>query len=271
MDIDPSEIIKAVAAYKVGQGTVGRLLGPTIDLYAEELKEINERMLSRRRENVDRVFEKAAEKLGERINEPGSVHPRVFKEVFDDGSYAEDELIADYYGGVLASSRSGVSRDDRGAAFAKLVGRLSVYQIRTHFLCYKSLKTGINRGALTSRNNPLFTDFRRGAAVEVPLDEFVVGMDFGPDEGISVVEHALSGLEFEGLIYPLSYPLTIGLNGPLAFAPTTRGVELYLWAHGSGQLAVADFINPSIVLEWDESMPCMGAAARYHQHPETGV
>lgn len=263
MEIDPDSIIKTVAAYKVGKGTVGRLLGPTIDLYAEELKQLNERILSRRRENVDRVLEKAAGKLGDRINDPGSVHPKVFKEVFDDGSYAEDELVADYYGGVLASSRSGISRDDRGAAFAKLVSRLSVYQLRTHFLCYRSLKAGIGRGIMDSINVPLNTEFRRSTSVCIPLDDYLVGMDFSPGENIDVVDHALSGLEFEGLIDPLNYIKT-GLEESLVIAPTNRGVELFLWAHGSGHLSVADFMSSSTEIEWDDYMPSIGTAKKHY-------
>lgn len=68
-----------------------------------------------------------------------AVPPLVMRDVLDDGSYRDDELTASYYGGILASSRSGISRDDRGAAFTALVGRLTTYQLRAHNILYRTI------------------------------------------------------------------------------------------------------------------------------------
>ena len=93
----------------------------------------------RRVNNVANIFSRAKEKLGDRIEEPGSIPPRVLKEVLDEGSFCDDPLTAEYFGGVLASSRSQVSRDDRGASWSALVARLSTYQVRSHFLIYRAI------------------------------------------------------------------------------------------------------------------------------------
>jgi hypothetical protein len=80
---------------------------------------------SRAVKNTGRVFEKAAKKLGEKIYDPGVVPPKGLKGVLENAPFCDDELGAEYFGGVLASSRSGVERDDRGAALLSLVGRLA--------------------------------------------------------------------------------------------------------------------------------------------------
>lgn len=53
-----------------------------------------------------RIFENADRQLSD---EPvdGRVSPRVLRKVLQEGSFIEDELAAEYLGGVLASSRLG--------------------------------------------------------------------------------------------------------------------------------------------------------------------
>jgi hypothetical protein len=57
------------------------------------------------------------------------VSPRVLGFLVQ-ASLCEDELFAEYYGGVLASARGPSGRDDRGASMMSLIGRLSTYQVR---------------------------------------------------------------------------------------------------------------------------------------------
>src|SRR6266496_693093 len=99
---------------------VEKLLGPTADYLGTGLRSWTEKRV----ENTRRIFTHAAKLLGDRLESPGSVPPKVLKGILDDGSFCDDELSAEYFGGVLASSRTGVSRDDRGASFTALLGRL---------------------------------------------------------------------------------------------------------------------------------------------------
>jgi hypothetical protein len=103
-----------------------QLLGPTASYVGEGIKEWAKRRVA----NVERIFEIAHERLGYRINEPGAVPPRVLKEILGEGSFAEDPLMSEYFGGVLASSRGTISRDDIAATHLSCLGRLSTYQIR---------------------------------------------------------------------------------------------------------------------------------------------
>ena len=68
------------------------------------------------------------------------VPPRVLKGIVNEGAFCEDSIAAEYLGGVLASSRGTGSRDDRGVVMNALIGRLSVYQLRTHYILYHIIK-----------------------------------------------------------------------------------------------------------------------------------
>jgi hypothetical protein len=55
----------------------------------------------------------ARRKLGIRAEQPGSIPARTLQKLLTDGSFVDDEICAEYFGGVLASSRSQTGRDDR--------------------------------------------------------------------------------------------------------------------------------------------------------------
>src|SRR6266849_10483410 len=100
---------------------VAKILGPTADYLGKSL----ETWTKVRIENLRRVFSNAQDKLGPAIDTPGQVPPKVLKEILDGASFVADPLAVEYFSGVLASARTTLQRDDRGAAFAALVGSLS--------------------------------------------------------------------------------------------------------------------------------------------------
>src|SRR4051812_30456729 len=100
--VDPAALTLLGPAY-----LVGKVLGPTADYVGEGVRDWTER----RAENVQSVFRKAGRKLGDELDEPGGVPPRVLKGVLEEGQFAEDDLTREYLGGVLASSRTSSARD----------------------------------------------------------------------------------------------------------------------------------------------------------------
>lgn len=75
-----------------------KILGPTADYLGTGIQEFAQARIS----NLNKILEKAAKHLGDKINQTGSVPPRVFKEIIENGSLNNDELSAEYYGGILA-------------------------------------------------------------------------------------------------------------------------------------------------------------------------
>lgn len=52
-------------------------------------------------------------KLGNTIEISGNVPLRVWKEILETGSLCTDELLIEYYSGLLATSRTATGKDDR--------------------------------------------------------------------------------------------------------------------------------------------------------------
>src|SRR5262245_1155081 len=117
---------------EVSKDAVQRLLAPTADYIGAGVLQGTKAVV-----NTLRVFVNAARIMGPRIDEPGRVPPRVMREILDQAPFCEDELTAEYLGGILASSYSEILRDDRGVTLLNTLKRLSTYAVRTHYVCYR--------------------------------------------------------------------------------------------------------------------------------------
>lgn len=228
-----------------------KILGPTADYLGGEIRSYAEKGTR----NLGRIFSHAVTTLGGKIEEPGQVPPKVLKEILQEGYFCEDELSAQYFGGVLASSRSGVTRDDRGASFVGLIGRLSAYQIRTHFIFYS-----VFRNMCSGRSENLGVRQERDKfSLFVPFAVFDGAMDFQDGEIRNVlVPHVMNGLTREALIAEewVTGPanrlkrevpgIEIQTDG-IIFGPSAVGIELCLWAHGLGSVPSREFLTCDFV------------------------
>lgn len=226
---------------------VVKLLGPTADYVGTGLRNWTEKRVH----NVARIFDNATKRLGSNIDSEGRVPPRVLKGILDDGSFCDDELTAEYFGGVLASSRSEVSRDDRAASLIALIGRLSTYQIRAHYiLCtvFKRLYDGSGLG--------LSIADQREIVIYLPYSSYYRAMDFSDAEQqnfVPLLEHVFFGLDRERLVAFSVYggPEVIQLHWPMAseggilYRPSALAAELYLWAHGCPNLGAPALLDPN--------------------------
>jgi len=231
---------------------VEKILGPTADYLGERLRTYTEKGLN----NLGRIFQNAAKKLGDKLETPGQVPPRVLKGILQEGYFCEDELSAEYFGGVLASSRTGVPRDDRGSTFLGLVGRLSTYQIRTHYIFYSILKRLYDGYDV---NVGLVSECRK-LQVYVPYPVYFYAISFtqGEDFGV-IITHVMNGLAKEELIgdqWMTGTPdLVARLLGRkvevpgIVFFPSAIGIELFLWAHGVADSGIRSFLKSATQFE----------------------
>lgn len=241
--MDPGTGLTILGSAIGGAKIVEKLLGPTADYVGTGLRNWAEKRV----QNAGRIFEKAAEKLGDKIDEPGSVSPKVLKEILDEGSYCDDELAAEYFAGVLASSRSGISRDDRAASYLKLTAELSAYQIRFHYVCYAAWRTLFVGSGL----RPTFAQDLDKMWLFLPAAFLVSAMDFDEQESVGdIVMHCTSGLKRHDLINHAHWGGPEHMN-PLnkqrrwcdiaeysfTVEPTQFGIDYWLWAVGVGATA----------------------------------
>ena len=236
-----------------------KVLGPTADYIGKEL----EFFTKKRIENLKKIFNNAHKKLGSKINTTGSVPPKVLKGIINEGSYANDFLSIEYFGGVLASSRTNLSRDDRGAYFNSLISRLSTYQLRMHYVFYHALKKEFNGEHIQFGVIPELTRMR----LFMSLSFLTKTMGFSNEEirRLDVfINHIVNGLQKEKLIEPFySYGNKehIQLNfkkaseGGLILQPDkTIGLELFYWAYGLGSENPHTFLNTDKCFELDKSI-----------------
>ena len=176
----------------------------------------------------------------------------------DEGSFCDDELSAAYFGGVLASSRTTVSRDDRGASFIALLGRLTTYQIRSHYVFYHVIKTLFDGSGI----GVTIGDERQKLRTYVPFPIYHAAMAFTESEdAVSVLTHVMFGLARESLIAEDFQSGTVehlknffpaASQSGTVFIPSALGVELLLWAYGMGQTNIAKFLSPAIQLPTED-------------------
>lgn len=262
----------AIAAY-LGKDGLAKLLGPTAEYLGEGLRDFTRR----RAENISRIFQKASEKLGDRIEAPGEVPPRVLKVIVDEGSFCDDDLMAEYFGGVLASSRTELGRDDRGARMAKLLDGLSTYQIRTHYLVYGTIKHLFADAKL-----PFNIDGRPKMRVFLPFSGYEPAMEFSAAENQqfgSLLQHIFFGLSAENLIEPSYWRYgpkekiidlyTEAQDGGIVCQPSALGAELFLWAFGRSDKEIDYIFDPSFNISVNAVPPYIPGASATRKDGET--
>jgi hypothetical protein len=241
----------AVAAY-LGKDGINKLLGPTADYLGNEVRGLVEKCNI----NLDVVFRRALRILGSRAEEPGQVAPRVLKQILADAPFCDTPVVQEYFAGLLASSRTESSSDDRAIPYSNLISSLSSSQIKFHFLLY----TGM-RAALAGQDEHLSTSAGRqklGVFTSFASIEKAFGIS-SPDKTFSLLEHCLYGLRQKELIAPeyahgsVAY-LTEKLPGNqfseagVVVYPSLFGIDLWLWGHGLGGTWTHKFLNQDLPL-----------------------
>lgn len=240
------EEIELLAASAVAAPLLNKLLGPTADYLGGGMKAIAEKAAG----NVNAVLNKSLRRLGDGVDDPGGVPPKVLKSVWDEAQLAEDELTQDYLAGVLASSRSENGRDDRAAAHARLVGDLSTYALRTHYLLYAGAqRLYVGRDEDEARLGRfslgwLFVDF----------DQYRAGMAFSERERAEfypILNDTMHTLLGRGLVEDFSFGDSEHLRTRVAAEfPADGGLVFMLSQFGVLLLAVACGIRSDVAEAW---------------------
>lgn len=82
----------AGAGFGVAQDTVSRVLGPTLDVYGEILKNY---LTQKGQQNAGQIIEKADRKL--EPDAEGQVPPRLLKDLLMEGAFCEDDIAQEYW------------------------------------------------------------------------------------------------------------------------------------------------------------------------------
>lgn len=245
---DLTSALTVLGAAIGSKSLIEKVLGPTADYLGGELKDFTEKRL----ENIGRIFKKAEKKLGNTENF-GAVPPRILREIINEGSFVEDELSSEYFAGILASSKSGISRDDRAIAALKKIETMSSYEIRSHYLIYTIIRElFLDQDVEVSKAADKMQIF-------IPINVFKTDMDIQSNESLSVIlSHSIVGLNEKGLVQNYSYGREEFLkettyanadSDGIVIMPTPMGAQLFLLANGIKDQIDNKFISSKIPVE----------------------
>ncbi len=253
--IDPNTLAVAGIAAWASKDTLDRLLGPTVDYVAGRVKGLVEKCDI----NLGSVFSYAIKKLGPRINEPGAVNPRVLKQVWSEGAFIEDELTAEYFGGLLASARTPDGKDDRVLSLLSTVRDLSSYDLRLHHLIY-ALVRSCHLGTRVSLRDEIW--LRRAAvyirypvyARQMRMEAMIATLDpalreFADQSLFALRKYDLIAEHKTSMVYEVPLPKSESVTeAGIEVVPSHLGAKLFLWAHGYSDKRIDQIFDPDIDL-----------------------
>lgn len=253
-------VVKTLFAYKIFTSRLAiKLLGPLADYYGEQIVDLAKKGDKFVSGNMARVISIATKTENKIIKGDSYVSPAIARRILSEAMTSTNYITDLYLGRVLASSKSTNGRDDRGIVFADLISRLSTYQLRAHYILYRTTKNLLEGKKLNASS---FHD-REKMHIFIPLNSFAKAMDFRPGESeticcfIGLLGHIISGLvkedliandfQFgpmhnEGHIYEIEHK--VKTEGGV-FTPTMFGMEFFAWANGHPEVDYASFLHKS--------------------------
>jgi hypothetical protein len=260
-----SQITSAAIAVKVfNSDHAKKLLGPLEDHYGNLLAGFAARGDKFIALNMGRILSIALHTKG-KIQKGSFASPKIVGKIMYESMTSTDLITDLYLGRVLASSVSKNGRDDRGNVFAELIGRMSSYQLRAHYIFYHTIKDVYNGKKLNASS---FHD-RKKMHTFIPLKSFIEALDYkqGESENICCITHLtghiLPGLLKEDLIEDDfmfgqmhnegHYYKELTSQGGV-FTPTMFGMEFFAWVYGMPEIDFASFLSKDVIFEWDKSI-----------------
>ncbi len=115
-----------------GEWVLKKLLGPVFDKIGPDLADLY--VVGR-----DKIVEVAKRKIPDLKTDNKVANLRVARDVFWNGSFSDSEVSAEYFGGILASSRSSDGKDDSMIFYLDMIKSLSSTQLKLHYMIYRAL------------------------------------------------------------------------------------------------------------------------------------
>ncbi|MBD9537586.1 hypothetical protein IB227_17180 [Stenotrophomonas sp. STM01] len=208
---------KKVSIALPGEWALQKTLGPVLTEIGDDLK----RLYSKGR---DKIIEKAYKKI-EDPEDGKSANLRIAHDVLTNGAFTDEEVCAEYFGGILASSRTTDGKSDDAIQLLDTIKSLSAKQLHLHYVLYNSLNKLLVAGQ---------EHINVGKAAEVQSRETWFALSELAGIGIKY-DTDFNILHRQGLV--ISYQTSthkIDEMRVLPYAkagPTTYGILLYSVAH----------------------------------------
>lgn len=211
--IDSTQLVKH-SHMLPGEWALEKILGPTFDQIGDDIQSLYVK-------GIKLVTDRARKKIVN-LDDGARANLRVSRDVFFNGSFSDDEISAEYFGGVLAASRSLDGKDDKAIFYLDIIKSLSSTQLKLHYLIFSAL----NSVLLSDKSKIDFNPARSDNIGAVRL--FFLTSDFAR-LGINV-DSDLWALHNKGLLNEFEYSNDIDPDKVVNITrvtPTTLGVQLY--------------------------------------------
>lgn len=213
--------VTTTAIITVGAAAANKFLGPTANAMGEDLKELYAK-------GRDLILSKGVAKTRD-LDTEGKTNLRVTRDVFWNGSFTDDSICAEYFGGVLASSRSVDGKDDSGVFYVDIIKSLSSGQLRMHYILYRLLNKYFLSNEEKSSVNPGMENDLSREKLFVFLNELRSQLN---NEDLGAILHALHAKGLIGVFQTEVASLEDGRSAPyLWFTPKSLGIQLFAIAN----------------------------------------
>lgn len=208
----PSEEIAITAGIASAAYVAQKLFSTTLDEMGDDLNKVY-------KANRDKLLSKAAAKVAD-PNDGAKPNLRVARDVIWNGAVTDDEVCAEYFGGLLAASRSDDGKDDSALIYVDCIKSLSSKQLHLHFVIYNALHNYMVSS--DSKVNPGMQTELASIQVWFAMNE-IKGLGMNPIIDLNVLHR-------QGLVS--GYASDTHILGARALpycqaSPTTFGVLLY--------------------------------------------
>ena len=150
-------------------------------------------------------------------NQESQAHPRLVAAVLDHGSWSDDEMLQDLWGGLLASSSSKDGRDDSNLIFVNLLSQLTALQVSVlAYGCQECEKMVTQSGLIMPPQGP-YIDFSMLQSIAGTEDIHRIDRELDHLRGLGLIH---GGIDID------SEPLAVDIT------PTALALNLYVRCHG---------------------------------------
>lgn len=198
-----------------------KLLGKTAEAISEDLANLYTA-------GRDKIAQVAIRKI--KNPDDGAVaNLRVAREVFWNGSYTDESICAEYFGGILAAARSKDGKDDTGVFYVDIIKSLSSGQLKLHYILYRTLNKLLMSDESKNGLNPGQASELQGLRLTFSMVGILEQLG---NEDLGAILHGLSSKGLIGYFQTNNHDLGDGSYIPnLTVAPTTLGIQLFAIAN----------------------------------------
>lgn len=230
--------------------TTGAVLAITNKLLGKTAETIAQDLASLYKVGRDKIIQVAIRKI--KNPDDGTIaNLRVARDVFWNGSYSDESICAEYFGGILAASRSKDGKDDTGVFYVDIIKSLSSGQLKVHYIIYRTLNMMLISDESKNNLNPGQESELQG--LRLTFSMIGIQEQLG-SEDLGAILHGLHAKGLIGYFQTDNCKLDDGSHIPnLTVAPTTLGIQLFAIANNMftdwRKFSTTDFGNfPDITL-----------------------